>query len=162
MILRYSRLTSVFFIAVSLGVGIPLTWALSTNPSLSESGLRWVCWAFVSLGALVFVRGVQLLVAPPVVLALTLEGIQIHYNARNGGFTKDSDLLPWRLIDGMQLKSVRGEPRRTMWTIEFALSSPPPFDVDKRDGIRQRSYSQDPNLHRFYIIASGFFNISKE
>jgi len=166
MILRYSRLTAVFFIAVSLGVGIPFTWVLTVNSSLSESGWRWFCWAIVSLGALIFVRGAQLLVAPPTVLALTPEGIHIHFKASNGGFTKDSDLLPWRLIDGAKLtrlQTFRGGHRAWIWTIELALSSPPPFDVRKRDAIqRQENYSPELNHNRFYIITSGFFDISKE
>lgn len=163
---RYSRSTSLFFVAISLVIGLPLAKILTADPLVVDGGGRWICWGMATLCAMVLVQGVRLLVAPPIVLALTPEGIRIHYNAGNAGYTKNSDLLPWRLIDGMQLARLhtlkRGR-KAWFWTVKLALSSPPPFDACKRDPIQpQRGFFPEPGPNVFHIVTSGVFNVSKE
>lgn len=166
MIFRYSRSTSLFFVAISLIIGLPLAKILTANPLVVDGGGRWLCWGMATLCAMVLVRGVQLLVAPPIVLALTPEGIRIHYNAGNAGYTKYSDLLPWRLIDSMhltRLHTIKRGRKAWFWTVKLALSSPPPFDACKRDPIQpQRGVFPEPGPNVFHIVTSGVFNVSKE
>ena len=71
MILKYSRIPSIMFVSVSVAIGIPLLMTLVNSSSAIVGVWRYVAWAFVALSALILIRGVQLLVAPPSVLEIT-------------------------------------------------------------------------------------------
>ena len=150
MILKYSRIPSLLFVSVSTALGVPLTMALLNSSSGIAGGWRYVAWAFVALSALVLIRGVQLLIAPPTVLEISSEGIHLYYKSGTRGFTKEADLLPWQLIDSMQLIKLRTRDNSSSWVIELTLNAPPAFDIKKRNAIQWSIFAQaDPN--RFYI-----------
>lgn len=150
MILKYSRIPSLMFVGVNLALGIPLTMALCTDSSAIVAGWRYVAWAFVALSAIILVRGVQLLAAPPTVLEITAEGIHLYYQSGTRSFTKEADLLPWQLIEGMQLIKLRTRDNTASWVVELLLNNSPPFDANKRNAVQWSIFGQaDP--HRFYI-----------
>lgn len=160
MILKYSRIPSIMFVSVSIAIGIPLTMALINNSSAIVGGWRYVACAFVALCALILIRGVQLLVVPPTVLEITSEGIHIYYNSGTRDFTKEADLLPWQLIESMQLIKVRTRDNSANWSVELLLHAPPSFDAKKRNAIQWSIFGQaDPN--RFYIDTF-VLNLSRE
>jgi hypothetical protein len=135
------------FIVVSLAFGTPLILALAKNAI--EPKYNWIAWTFVFIAALALLRGIKLLMAPPTVLEINSDGIQIYYKFGRS-FTKDADLLPWRLIDKMQLIRVNSKDNSFNWAIELTLTDPTPFDATKRNAIQSRILSQtDPNL--FYL-----------
>lgn len=147
MIIKYSRIPSFMFIVVSLAVGTPLLFALAQNTI--EPNYTRIAWAFVFIAALALLRGIKLLLAPPTVLEINSDGIKIYYKYGRS-FTKDADLLPWRLIDKMQLIRVNGKDNSFNWAIELTLTAPTPFDTTKRNAIQSRIFSQtDP--HFFYL-----------
>lgn len=133
MIIKYSRLPSFLFIAVSLAVGMPLVSALVKNAV--EPRFSWIAWSFVCVSIVVLLRGIQLLVSPPTVLETSPAGIHIYYKYGRS-FTKDADLLPWHLIEKMQLIRVHGKDNSFNWAIELALAAPPPFDMTKRNALQ--------------------------
>ena len=160
MILKYSRIPSIIFVSVSAAIGIPLTMTLINNTSVIVGGWRYVAWVFVALSAIILIRGVLLLVAPPTVLEVTSEGIQIYYNSATRDFTKEADLLPWQLIESMQLIKVRTKDNSANWAVELLLNTSPPFDAKKRNAIQWSIFAQaDPN--RFYIDTF-VLNLSRE
>jgi len=83
------------------------------------------------------------------VLEINSDGIHIYYKFGRS-FTKEADLLPWRLIDKMQLIRVNGKDNSFNWAIELTLTAPTPFDSTKRNAKQSRIFSKtDPNL--FYL-----------
>lgn len=147
MIIKYSRISSSFFIVVSLAVGAPLLWAVATNAI--EPKFIWIAWAFVFFASVALLRGLQLLVLPPTILEINSDGIRIYYKWGRT-FTKDADLLPWQLIDKMQLIKVNCKDHTFNWSIELTLTAPPPFDSTKRNARQSRIFGQDdPKL--FYL-----------
>jgi hypothetical protein len=135
------------FIVVSLAVGTPLMLVLAKNAI--EPTFNWIAWIVVFISALTLLRGLQLLVAPPTVLEIYPDGIHIYYKWGRS-FTKNADLLPWRLIEKMQLIRVHSKDNSFNWAIELILSGPPPFDATKRNALQNDILRQsDPNL--FYI-----------
>lgn len=148
------------FVSVSAAIGIPLTMTLINKPTAIVDGWRYVAWAFVALSAIILIRGVLLLVAPPTVLEITSEGIQIYYNSGTRDFTKEADLLPWQLIESMQLIKVRTKDNSANWAVELLLNASPPFDAKKRNAMQWSIFGQaDP--HRFYIDTF-VLNLSRE
>jgi hypothetical protein len=147
MIIKYSRIPSFMFIVVSLAVGTPLILALAKNAI--EPKYNWIAWTFVFIAALALLRGIKLLMAPPTVLEINTDGIQIYYKFGRS-FTKDADLMPWRLIEKMQLIRVNSKDNSFNWAIELTLSAPPPFDATKRNALQNEILHQsNPNI--FYI-----------
>ena len=135
------------FIAVSLAVGVPLVSALSKNAI--ESKFSWIAWSFVCVSIFALLRGIQLLVAPPTVLKINSDGIHIYYKYGRS-FTNDADLLPWQLIEKMQIIRVHGRDNSFNWAIELALAASPRFDTTKRNALQWNiTGKSNPNL--FYL-----------
>lgn len=147
MILKYTRIFSLLFIVVSLSIGAPLMAELAHNAIKPQ--YNWIAWTFVIIAAVVLLVGIRLFVAPPTVLKITSDGIQIYYKAGRS-FSKDFDLLPWRLIEKMQMIRLHGRDFSFSWAIELTLTAPVPFDATKRDALQNTILSTvDPN--RFYL-----------
>lgn len=147
MIIKYSRIPSFLFVAVSLAVGVPLVSALIKNAI--EQKFAWIAWLFVCVSIVVLLRGLRLLLSPPTVLEITPDGIHIYYKYGRS-FTKDADLLPWHLIETMQLIRVRGKDNTLNWAIELALAAPPSFDMTKRNAL-QWSLTDQYKPDHFYL-----------
>ena len=133
MIIKYRRTTSCMFIIVSLAVGVPLISAMARNAI--EPQFTWIAWSFVVISALALLRGILLLLAPPTVLEINPDGIHIYYQYGRS-CTKDADLLPWPLIEKMQMIRVHGKDNSLNWAIELTLAAPPPFDATKRSALQ--------------------------
>ncbi|QWV97965.1 hypothetical protein KP005_01315 [Geomonas nitrogeniifigens] len=147
MIIKYSRIPSFMFIAVSLAIGLPLMSALAKNAI--ETNYAWIALSIVFASILALLRGIQLLIAPPTVLVLDCEGIHVYYKFGRS-FTKDADLLPWKLIEKMQIIRVHGKDNSFNWAIEILLSAPPCFDTTKRNALQWTiTGPSDPNA--FYL-----------
>jgi hypothetical protein len=135
------------FIAVSLAVGVPLVLALAKNTI--EYKYSWIAWSLVCVSIIVLLRGIQLLVAPPTVLKIDSDGIHIYYKFGRS-FTKDADVLPWQLIEKMQIIRVHGKDNSFNWAIELTLAASPCFDTTKRNALQWNlTGNSNPNL--FYL-----------
>lgn len=145
MTLKYSRIPSLMFTIVSLAIGVPLITALVSNGI--EPKLEWLAWGFVILAALVLVQGIKLLVAPPTVLEIVPDGIRLYYKFGRI-FSKDADLLPWRIVDKIRLVRSDGRDKSFNWSIELTLGELPAFDMSKRNA-KSTILQSDPYL--FYI-----------
>jgi hypothetical protein len=139
------------FIAASLAVGGPLVSALARNAI--EPRFAWIAWSVACVAILVLLRGVQLGVAPPAVLKIDSDGIHVYYKFGRS-FTRDADLLPWHLIEKMQIIRVHGKDNSFNWAIELALAAPPCFDTTRRNALQWSltgQFNPDPNPNLFYL-----------
>ena len=145
MTLKYTRIFSSLFIITSLAIGLPLLFGLAQNSI--EPRFVWISWVFLVVSALVLLQGIRLFLAPPTVLEIKPQGIDIYYKFWRT-FSKDADLLPWQIIEKIQLIRNSCRDQSFKWAIEITLSAPPLFDSRKRSA---KPSVFEPDSKVFYI-----------